>query len=132
SALGLIQDITENKRAESVLSLEHDVARQLAEANSAAEGIQAVMRRVCESERWEFGRYWRVDPAAGVLRFADAWSVAGADSGGVTEGSREVVFAPGAGLAGKVWQSGEPLWVPDVGEDPRVVRKDLVRAARMR
>jgi PAS domain S-box-containing protein/diguanylate cyclase (GGDEF)-like protein len=126
------RDITERKRAESVLALEHGVALRLAGADSAHEGLQAAMGLVCESEGWEFGRYWRVDKVAGLLRFAYAWSMPGVDGAGAEDGSREITFAPGVGLAGRVWQSGNPLWVPNVNDDARVLRQNLARTAGAR
>ena len=122
---GIGRDITVRKRAEQLLGLEHTVARCLSEADGAAAGIQAVIRAICESENWEAGQYWRVDAAAGVLRFGGYWGAAGAKMVLALGDSDEVAFAPGAGVAGRVWQSGQPLWIADTTNDPRVVRKDL-------
>src|SRR5882762_10372695 len=72
---GVGKDITERKRAEQLQALEHAVSRSLADADNASEGLKAAIRAVCETEGWECGRYFRVDEKAGVLRFADAWSV---------------------------------------------------------
>ena len=33
----------------------------------------------------------------------------------------DLTFRPGEGLVGTVWQSGEPIWVPDVAADPRAL-----------
>ena len=129
---GTAKDITGQKRASQVLALEHGVARQLADAHSVDEGMQTVMRLVCESESWEFCRYWQVDEPGGVLRFDQAWCVPGAEDAVAVDASREMVFAPGVGLVGRVWQSGEALWVPDLSRDERVVRIDMSRALGMR
>ncbi|HUX26466.1 MAG TPA: GAF domain-containing protein, partial [Burkholderiales bacterium] len=34
---------------------------------------------------------------------------------------REFAYAPGEGMAGKVWQSGQPLWIPDITKDARAL-----------
>ena len=117
------RDITERQRADQLLRLEHTVSRCLADADDASGGVQAVIRTVCETQNWERGSYWRVDDTAGVLRFGESWNMAGAEFARYTESSRNVVFAPGVGLVGRVWQSGEPLWVADPGNDPRTVQK---------
>ena len=117
---GLARRITRRKRAEELLWLEHTVARSVAEADSVAAALKAVIRTVCEAEDWECGRFFRVDDAAGALRFAEAWSRPGPQFELYIERSRRVAYIPGVGLAGKVWQSGEPLWVADVTRDARV------------
>ncbi|MEO8144102.1 MAG: EAL domain-containing protein [Betaproteobacteria bacterium] len=127
-----IRDITERKRAEQMRELEHGVARQLADAETGSAGLQAVMRLVCESEGWEVGRYWQADEAAGVLRFGGYWGVTDPAIERFIEQSRDVVFIPGKGLAGMVWQSGEPLWASDTSNDPRVAKTALARDAGMR
>ena len=129
---GVGTDVTERKREEQLLRLEHAIARCLTEASDQSSALKMVMRIVCESLQWGIGRYWRVDEAANVLRFGEFWRAPGSEFERFTDGSRDVTFAPGTGLVGRVWQSGEPIWVADFGADPRVVQKDLARATGMR
>ena len=131
-AEGVLYEITARKREERLLQLEHAVTRCLAEADTAAQGVKAVLRAVCETERWDCGRYWRLDERAGLLRFGEGWWVPGTDTEAFIKGSTGLVFAPGVGLAGLVWQSGEPIWVEDVTQDPRVAQPTLSRASGMR
>src|SRR6185295_2370483 len=46
--------------------------------------------------------------------------------------SRGVTFRAGTGFVGRVWQSGEPLWIPDVTKDERAVRKDAAPSLHRR
>jgi diguanylate cyclase (GGDEF)-like protein/PAS domain S-box-containing protein len=110
---GIGSDITQQRVAQQVLELEHAVAQYLATAESETDGIQGIMRTVCARLGWEQGRFWRVDDAAGVLKFGAHW---GSEN---TDAMREVTFRPGEGLAGAVWRSGEPLWVADAEADAR-------------
>jgi diguanylate cyclase (GGDEF)-like protein/PAS domain S-box-containing protein len=107
--------------------LEHAVALCLAEAEDMASALKAVIRAICETEGWECGQYWRLDETAGVLRFGEHWTVSGSKFEPFFERSRNVTFAPGVGLIGSVFQSGQPLWVADVTKDRRVLRSALVR-----
>ncbi len=116
---GVSKNITERKRAEQLRALEHAVSRNLADADNASEGLKAAIRAVCETEGWECGRYFRVDEKAGVLRFADAWSVPDPAVERFIETSRELTYRPGVGLSGRVWQSGQPLWSTDISKDSR-------------
>ena len=129
---GTNTDITGRKREERLLRLEHAVARCLAEASDESSALKTVIRSICETNDWGRGTYWRADDAAGLTRFGESWSLPGAEFERYTEGSRSVVFAPGVGLVGRVWQSGEPLWISDFYNDPRVVQKTLARESGMR
>ena len=130
--IGTNADISARKRSEVLLALEHAIARALALENEASTGLKAVMRIICESMNWARSTCWRVDEAAGVMRFEEYWDSPGLkDLESYTEHSRNVVFAPGSGLVGRVWQSGEPIWVADFSSDPRVVQQALGREIGM-
>jgi PAS domain S-box-containing protein len=116
---GITRNITERRRAEELRELEHAVTRILAESDSAAAALQKVIRAVCETEGWECGRYFRVDEQAGVMRFADGWSVRDPAVERFLVLSRDLVYRPGVGLSGLAWQTGQPQWATDVGKDPR-------------
>jgi diguanylate cyclase (GGDEF)-like protein/PAS domain S-box-containing protein len=115
---GVGRDVTEEKRAEQMLRLEHEVARLLAAAESESAGLKGVMRAVCEAEGFACGRYFRLERS--MLRFHDAWASADTGIASFIERSRSYVFRPGEGLTGTVWQSGEPVWSADIARDPRV------------
>ena len=130
--IGVIRDITERKRGERLLRLEHAISRCLANAVDTSFALKQVMQTVCEAKSWGRGTYWRVDEAADVLRFGEFWNVPQYELQRYTEGSRDVTFARGAGLVGRVWQSGNAIWVADFGTDPRVVQKTLAHETGMR
>ena len=130
--VSIARDIRERKRAEELLKLEHTVTRSLAETETAAAALQAAIRAVCETEGWECGRYLRVDKRAGVLRCVEAWGIQTEAIERFLTSSRNVTYAPGAALAGRVWQSGQPLWVADVGKDARAAQISLIREVGLR
>ena len=72
---GIGRDITARKREEALLALEHAVTRCLAEAETSQAGIRAVIQRICESQSWPAGRYFRADDD-GVLRYNEGWGIA--------------------------------------------------------
>ena len=127
-----LRDISERKREERLLRLEHAISRCLAEADDTSSALKEVMRIVCEGKNWGRGTFWRADETAGLLRFGEFWNQSQQGAERYTHGSREVTFARGAGLVGRVWESGEPIWVADFGADPRVVQKSLARETGMR
>jgi diguanylate cyclase (GGDEF)-like protein/PAS domain S-box-containing protein len=129
---GIGKDITQRKRAERRQALEHAVNRSLASADGASAGVKAAMRAVCETEGWARGHYLRVDERAGLLRFYEFWSFPAPELERYIDDSRKMICGRGVGIAGHVWQSGEPLWVPDIAQDPRVSGEELAREAGMR
>src|SRR5882672_9677359 len=129
---GVGKDITERKRAEQLQSLEHTVSRSLADADSVTAAVQAAVRAICETEGWECGRYFRWDDKAQVLRFFDACGISDDVVQQFLAKSRELSYAAGVGLAGKVWQSRQPLWATDITRDTRVDQVALARGIGMR
>src|SRR5258706_9696566 len=117
-------------RAEQLLRLEHVVARSLSEADSASEALKAVIRAVCETQSWECGRYFSWDDGTGLLAFSEFWHVPETALEIFIEKSRVLTYAPGAGLVGQAFQSGQPLWVTDLATDPRA-KAGIARDAGM-
>src|SRR4051812_25300595 len=126
---GVGRDITEQKRAEQRLRLEHAVTRVLAGNDSVSDALHGVLRAICEAEGWDAGRYFTIDAAAATMRLEEAWSHSSPEAERFIAESRKLQFAPGVGLVGTVWQSGEPLWVADAQVDPRARLKGWSRAA---
>ena len=122
--VAVARDTGERKRGEQLLRLEHNVTQYLASADTVSAGLEAVIRHLCEAEGWAGGRYWHADAEAGLLRFGAAWAPAGSAMDKYNIDSRAKVFGPGAGFAGRVWQSGEPLWIADAQKDGRALRTD--------
>jgi two-component system cell cycle sensor histidine kinase/response regulator CckA len=120
-AICIFRDITERKRAEQMLELEYAVARCLDGTDDPPEALRAVIRAICQTQNWDCGRYLGVDAAAGVLRLIEFWSVPDAAIQGFLAAARDFTYGPEVGMVGKVWQSGQPLWIPDVTKDSRAV-----------
>ncbi|HEV3007925.1 MAG TPA: PAS domain S-box protein, partial [Burkholderiales bacterium] len=116
---GVGKEVTRRKQEDALLRLEHEVTHCLAEAQSAVAGLQAVMRALCEAQGWPCGRYLAADDDAGVLRYVEGWGLQVPAVQEYLSSSRTLTYAKGRGLSGAVWQSGEPLRVSEVKEDPR-------------
>lgn len=125
---GIGREITRQKRAEQLLRLEHRVTRFLADVQGAPEALRAALRTICVTESWDCAEFWKLEASGKQMRRLAYWAIPGVpEAAEFIQGSRELVFEPGAGLVGSVWQSGEPLWLADSTSDPRVVRKGLSR-----
>jgi len=123
---GIGRDITRQKRAEQLLRLEHRVTRFLADVPGAPEALRAALRAICETEGWDCAEFWKLDAAGSALRRYADWAMPGVpEANDFVQASRDLSFAPGVGLVGAVWQSGEPLWLADSTRDPRAFRTGL-------
>ncbi len=129
--VGACFDITEMRQAERRLATQNNVSRVLVEAESLAEAGPKIMQAFCESEGWDFAAIWVVDAEAGVLRCADVWHRAAFPLDDLSRVSRNLTFARGAGLPGRVWESGEPLLV-DVRTDSSYLRSNVALASGLR
>ena len=126
---GVGREVTDEKRAEQVLRLEHGVSRVLSEATSAEAGLEAVMRLVCGAEGWACGRYYEFDKAADELVYRQGWSAGDPAFDQLLKNSLGLRFKRGEGLAGHAWQSGEPIWSTNTGTDHRVKQRSLLSGA---
>ncbi len=116
----LQQEVIDRQRR---LALQSATALVFAEANSLEEVAPRVLRAIGETLAYDEGAMWTVDQQARVLRCAEIWSVPKPALGVFSAASRQMTFAPGVGLPGRVWSSGKPVWILDVTTDsnfPRV------------
>lgn len=105
------EDITAIKHAEQLLRLECAVARCLAEADNSTVALQAVIQAVCETQHWDCGQYFRFDPATEQLVHEASWGKSTAVVAQFMKKSHGATLRSGAGLVGRAYQSGEPLWI---------------------
>ena len=82
---------------------------------------------MCEALGWDHGALWRVDVGSGVMHCVETWHLPTLSLVEFEAASRTTVFGPGEGLPGRVWESGEPAWIPDVGADPNFPRAAIAR-----
>jgi diguanylate cyclase (GGDEF)-like protein/PAS domain S-box-containing protein len=114
---GIARDLTQRKRSEALGALEHAVGRSVAEATTSRRILQAVMRVVCESEKWATAGYFRVLDELGTTQLIAGWSGPGiaAIASDYYSQTRDQIVPPG-GMLSKVIASAKPLWVADLAE----------------
>ena len=132
----VVNDITERKKAEETIkrrameaSLLHRATQLAAESDAFDKSLQQCVDLVCDLTGWPIGHVFlpneNGDPE---LRSASIWKIADtkrhAEFKSVTEKS---VFRMGEGLPGRIWQTSDPAWIPDVTVDPNFPRKDICK-----
>ena len=118
------RDITDRKLTESYLEVEYEAGRVLAQSASSAEASSALLRVIGERMQWPLGLFWAPtsEGPSAELRCTAAWHGAGATANGFVAASERLRLAPGEGLPGQAWQSGQPRWVPDVTVEAQFMR----------
>jgi two-component system, cell cycle sensor histidine kinase and response regulator CckA len=113
-----VRDLTAAKEAERRLAAEHAVTRVLAESHTLDEAAPRILEAIGERLGWAVGVFWAVSPGAEVLTVEGMWHAPDAQPAEFAAVTREAVLPRGAGLPGRVWESGEPIWISDVVRDP--------------
>jgi PAS domain S-box-containing protein len=116
------RDVSGRKRAERRLAAQYAVGRALGEAARLAEATPRVLQAVGEGLGRTLGALWIVDADAGLLRCADVWDAGQPVAPTSHAIVREATFAQGAGVAGRAWLAGAPVWVADLLEEPEAKR----------
>ena len=112
----------ERRRAERRLEVQYTASLALAGSPRLDDAVPALLRAICDSLGWSEGALWRVDPQADVLRCGALWHSPSSRPEEFVALSRQTTFAPGVGLPGRVWASGQSAWIPDVVKDPNFPR----------
>jgi PAS domain S-box-containing protein len=112
--------------ARDLQSVEHAVARILAEMERPVEVYAAVLEAVGGSLAWELGAVWEVGPDDGALRCVSTWH-AGEGAPEFKALSERITLASGEGLPGEVHASAEPVWMVDAPSDANFPRADAAR-----
>jgi signal transduction histidine kinase/CheY-like chemotaxis protein len=116
------RDITQRKEAERRMSTGYAVTRVLAEAESLDAAVPFLLMSICEGLSWDVGALWRVDETADVLRCMNLWHPPTLNFPTFVKATRGSTFKRGVGLPGRVWESCQPVWLPDIQQGPNFPR----------
>ncbi len=114
---GTVEDVTERWWGEQRRRLQYATARVLNEARSVAEARPRILQTICEIIDWDLGAVWDVDAQAQVLRCVEIWHTPNVAVAEFEQANANTTYPPGAGLAGEVWQTGEPKWIANLAQE---------------
>jgi PAS domain S-box-containing protein len=114
--------------ARDLRSVEHAVARILAQTDQPVDVYDATLQAIGEALGWELGLVWEVEPSDGRLTCVRTWH-AGERTAEFEALSEALALAPGEGLPGRVLASGDPAWIVDVPGDTNFPRAAAARRA---
>jgi signal transduction histidine kinase len=99
-------------------------------AATLEEALQAVLQICCETLGWELGAIWSVDQQIGMLRCSVVWESVALEDDDAAIFDQQALFAPNAGIAGRVWTSGQPLWIADELQEADLLEPLGIASAR--
>jgi sigma-B regulation protein RsbU (phosphoserine phosphatase) len=111
---GTLNDITERKRREQLLSAEQATARILAESATLRKATPKILQVICENLGWDVGELWKVDAKANMLRCVETWHVPSIEVSKFEALTEQIAFSAEVGLPERIWTSAEPLWIVDI------------------
>jgi len=113
-------DIRDRKRAEVLQAARFAVTQALVTSPGWDRAAPGVLEGLCRSLDWELAEYWEVDTERQAMHFVTSWKRPGRDTSAYEATAPEVSYRRGEGLAGRVWESGAPVAMPDLAGDPSV------------
>ena len=92
--------------------------------------VDDILGTLAAAAGWNAACWWRVD--ADKLRCVATWSDRAGAYHAFIDATRAAAFTKGAGLPGRVWESGQVAWIPDVVADSNFARSGAAAASGLR
>jgi PAS domain S-box-containing protein len=108
------RDITERKRTERRLKIEHTVSRALESTASIEAMISVLLKSLGESLGLSWGALWQVREEERVLSLFSTWHPAQPELEDFEQLCRMAAFSQGEDLPGQVWKSAEAIWISEL------------------
>jgi GAF domain-containing protein len=132
---GILSDITPLKHAAMRERLGFELTGFLVGTHPLGDAINNVIQLICKNLGWDWGAYWAAEsPAVGAsprLSCKYFWHQPELDLASFGAESASRSLAPGEGLVGAVWQSGQPDWVEDMVNDLRFSQRTNERECKL-
>jgi PAS domain S-box-containing protein len=123
TALSIERLMKSSMENQITLLVQYISSKILAESATESEAIKQILSLICETLGMAAAAIWTMDRQASVLRCKHFYSGPGTPLPRLESISRTMVISPKIGLCGRVWDSGEALWISDVMRDPDFPRK---------
>jgi hypothetical protein len=125
--VGFVRDVTKERNLERFRAAQADVDEVLASTTSLETALPGVFHAIGTRMHWSTGAFW--SPEADFLVCRHFWKAEGFGCPDFEQATLDANFRQGVGLAGRVWATGDPIWVPDVLDEPTMTRALLALRA---
>jgi two-component system sensor histidine kinase/response regulator len=110
----LTEQAAKLREANRKLEAHQAVTQALSESATLIAAAPKILQALCITLKWDLGALWLFDEQAAGMRCGVIWGRDGAPYGDFARASAECLLQPGSVIAGRVYSSGEPLWIADV------------------
>ena len=128
--VGVLVDVTATRHIEMRERFSYAMTQSLVGADTLDEAVPRVIQLVCENLGWEWGAYWQMQHAPmqePKLACQYYWNHSEYALAAFTRDSCVIRMAPGEGLVGHVWSTGQASWIEDMKSDGSFLRRDAAR-----
>ena len=129
---GFTRDITERRRTEHRLALQYAITRIVSRSIDFVEGTHEILETVCEALGWQVGVLWSVDHHQQMLWCVDVWHSPMIEVGEFEVACVTTPFVKGRGLPGRIWETGKPVWIPNLRKDRNFPRAPFAERSGLR
>jgi PAS domain S-box-containing protein len=123
------RDISERRRADLYMGAQYAVTRVLSESSTLAEARDGVIEALGRALGWHVGIAWLVDEDEDVLRPTSLWASDEVDAAEFLELTTTATIRRGEPLPGRVWETGDPVWIEDLSREPPFPRAGAAKRA---
>jgi PAS domain S-box-containing protein len=120
--MAVVTDVTERIQGEHRRATQYAVSGILAGGSTLNKAFAGILKSICEGLGWTVGCFWMPSAVSEDLMIASVWHDPICDCRSFLDDSRKRRFRIGEGLPGRVWESGQSAWVPDVSVDDNFPR----------
>jgi len=111
------------RREYALMRLLQRIAIAANEARTVESALQTCLDEVCAHTGWPVGHAYLLDEDSGEFVPTGVWHLAdGRRFLRFRERTAATRITPGEGVLGRVLQTGQPTWIPDVSRDPTFLR----------
>ncbi len=119
----LQEEIAERKQVEMETRLLLKATQSISKSEDFESAIDVILGLICETIEWNLAEAWIPDTDGKILRCARGKYASDVRFSEFRETSLTLTFAPGIGMAGRIFLSQQPEWIEDVSQ----VQEDVFR-----
>ncbi len=120
--IGSVSDITERKQAEVRHATQLAVTLVLSQAMTIDEALPWILQIIGTNFDWQWGEMWQPTPDNQRLMCTYRWNDSSLEDSTFAHVTAGITVLHGEGLAGRVWERQQTMWVDQITRDPRFIR----------
>jgi two-component system sensor histidine kinase/response regulator len=130
-AVVIVHDVSRRKHEETLQAIQFEVARALSQAGQG-DPMPGLLEAVGRKLKYAYASFWLFDRSAGCLRQEASWRDVELPTAEFSSLCFDLTLRQGEGLPGRVWESGVPIWIPDLATESNFPRATAAGAAGLR